>query len=108
MVKRTRLQTKTDDLAFPVRVKFVVPSGGLGGVSDRLHVWLQEELGGREYAVHSAQSIGCQAIGIHFRTSEAAQRFIGAFPELQLADGTGSPAYVSPAKRAATLSRATQ
>lgn len=97
MVRRTRAQSKTDDLAFPVRVKFCVPVGGLGGLHTRLHLWLADELGSRRYAVHSATGIGGQMFAVYFRSADEAKRCIEAFPELQLADGVTSPAYYSPA-----------
>lgn len=98
MVRRSRVQSKTDDLAFPIRVKFCVPVYGLGGLHTRLHDWLAAELGGRRYAVHSTNGIGGQMFAVYFRSIDEAERFIEVFPELQLADGVISPAYYSPAR----------
>ncbi len=104
MVRRSRAQSKTDDLAFPIRAKFCVPEGGLGGLHARLHEWLAAELGSWRYAVHSATGLGGQMFAIYFRTAEEAKRCIEAFPELQLANGVISPAYYSPGKDCRTAS----
>ena len=102
MARRSTPQSVTDDLAFPVRVKIAVPGSGLGGPGREMHDWLTAQLGPGEYAVHAAQSIGSHAMAVYFRSAEAAQRFVAAFPSLALADGTLSPAYTSPAIRGRT------
>ncbi|MCH2487949.1 MAG: hypothetical protein MK010_09445 [Erythrobacter sp.] len=99
MTKRTRAQQKTDDLAFPIRVKFVVPPLGLMGLSSRMTIWLRDTLGPARYATHSAMALGNQAIGVHFVTLEDAQAFVAAFPELEIADGTRSKTYYAPGRR---------
>ena len=96
MVRRTRLQSKTDDLAYPIRVKFKVPPHGLQGMSARLSAWLNENMGHRRYAKHSAQVIAGQGMALYFRTLEDAQRCVEAFPELEIADGVASRVYYSP------------
>lgn len=88
MPRRTAPQSKTDDLAFPVRVKIAVPPLGLGRMLDHVFAWLKAELGAREYACHSQPGIGCDTMAVYFRSAEAAQRFVEAFPDLELADGT--------------------
>ena len=100
MSRRTRAQHKSDDLAFPVRVKFAVPRDGLGAISGRMYFWLREELGPGRYAVHNALAISTQAIGVYFISLEDAQRFVASFPEMVIADGTRSASYYSPARRA--------
>ena len=95
MPRRSTPQAKTDDHRFPVRVKFVVPGNGLSQIAPRFIedccAWLQQELGGGEWAWHSAGlSVGRQATAIYFRTPAAAQRFVEAFPEFELADGVVS------------------
>lgn len=98
MPRRTLPQSKTDDLAFPVRVKIAVPEGGLGKISEGMREWLKRELGPGNYAWHSAgMAAGRQASAVYFRSTADAERCIAAFPELELADGTASPAYRSPA-----------
>lgn len=96
MVRRTRLQSKTDDLAYPIRVKFRVPQNGLGAIVDRLTIWLRDELGRNRYARHSASVISGQGMALHFRTLEDAQRCVDAFPELEIADGVALSIYYSP------------
>ena len=98
MVRRSTLQGKIDDRAFPVRVKIAVPGGGLGNVLNDMIYWLQDNLGPGNFAQHSAGSVGLRdAAGFYFRNLEDAQRFMGTFPTAELADGTMSPGYTSPA-----------
>lgn len=94
MSRRTRAQQKTDDLAFPIRVKFTVPERGLGEVSTRMHQWLREQFGAGRFAVHSAQAISSAAIGVYFVSLDDARRFVDAFPMMEIADGTRCSTYV--------------
>ncbi len=96
MPRRSTLQSKTDDTAFPVRVKVKVPPHGLGGTLTEAHIWLQQELGSREYAQHNQPGLACSTAAFYFRTVEAAERFLAAFPTFELADGTTLPVYYSP------------
>lgn len=100
MTRRTRSQAKTDDLAFPIRVKLKIPSEDRDrwwGLSQRLEVWLGE-LGPLRCVKHSGGwSLGGQAMALYFRTLEDAQACVAAFPELELADGVGAGVYYSPA-----------
>jgi hypothetical protein len=102
MTQRTPPQHKTDDNRFPVRVKFVVPERGLRSISDgfgdRCRDWLARELGpgggttgaGSQWAWHSGgRNARGQVSAVYFRTPAAAQRFVEAFPEFELADGVG-------------------
>lgn len=99
MSRRTTAQSKTDDLAFPVRLKIAVPAYGLGGDLDRINIWLRENLGAGNYAEGSTATIGGSAQAIYFIDPAHAVRFCEAFPHLPLADGTTSPAYTSPTRR---------
>ena len=99
MAQRTRLQSKTDDLAFPVRIKLAVPPGGLGATLNAIGAWLQDHVGKGNYAVHSAPGLGGDTMVVHFRDLETARAFVDAFPRVELADGTTSPAYYSPSAR---------
>ncbi len=92
-------QAQIDDLAFPIRVKLAVPGTGLGNVLSDMARWLAAELGPGEYAEWSGQTLGGNADVIHFRRVEDADRFLQAFPGLELADGTRSRAYSSPMLR---------
>ena len=102
MARRTTPQSKTDDLAFPVRVKFAVPGGGLRSIDDtldvRLREWLARELGRGAYACHAAPSLGTFASAVYFRRVADALRFVEAFPEWELADGTMSGVYTAPGR----------
>lgn len=100
MARRTTPQSKTDDLAFPVRIKLAVPTQtGLGRDLDRIYDWLAEEVGAGNYACHAAPGIGCETMAIYFRCTESAAQFTSAFADLPLADGARSAAYASPATR---------
>jgi putative SOS response-associated peptidase YedK len=97
MVRRSTPQRKTDDAAFPVRVKLTIPDGGLGLRLNDIHRWLLTEIGSGHYAVHPAPSLGREALAIHLRGVECARMFLADFPDLDLADGTISRSYSSPA-----------
>lgn len=99
MAHHTRLQSKTDDLAFPVRVKLAVPPGALGAMLTSIGAWLTDQVGQGNYAVHSAPGLAGDTMAVHFREVETAREFVAAFPVLELADGTESPAYYSPSAK---------
>jgi hypothetical protein len=84
----------------PVRLKIAVPDYGLGHEGDRIEIWLRENLGAGNFARASATMIGGSAHAIYFLEPADALRFREAFPHVALADGTRSPAYTSPARRA--------
>jgi hypothetical protein len=98
MPRRTTPQAKTDDLAFPVRVKIAVPPLGFGRVFDRMFTWLRAEVASTDWAQHSQPGLGCDTAAFYFGRTEDAHRFIEAFPELVLADGVRSIAYRSPVR----------
>ena len=75
-----------------------MPPGGLGQELNDLQTWLRSEIGGGQYAVHSAGGIGTDAVGIYFRDLYGARCFMRAFPTLELEDGTESVSYTSPAQ----------
>lgn len=100
MTRRSESQFKIDDRAYPVRVKFVVPAGGMRTLEIEPHAWLRENLDHLAWAWGPAQSIGTQAAAYYFRRLEDAQRFADAFPQLVLADGVSLQVYTSPAKSA--------
>lgn len=99
MVRRSTPQKKTDDRAFPIRVKFRVPERGFGGLCDRFHSWLRDEVGTGRHVVHSASAIGADAIAIYFVELGDAVCFVEAFPEMEMADSTTSSWYYSPNRR---------
>ena len=98
MIQRTRPQAKTDDHAFPIRVKLAIPHHDrvmlvgperpLGNLAARDRpATMREALGRLE-----REGPGDGAL----RTLEDAQACLAAFPEFELADGVGSATYYSP------------
>jgi hypothetical protein len=88
MARRTQLQSKTDDLAFPVRVKVKVPARGFGQRIGEMTGWMNRVIGADRCARHSAAAIHSQACAFYFCDLEAAGAFFAEFSELELADGT--------------------
>ena len=86
MVRRTPPQRKTDEQAFPIRVKFVVPPFGTARVAPEMHLWLKEEVGRGRFAVHSTDALFTDAFAVHFVELDDAQAFMQAHPTLELAD----------------------
>ena len=100
MVRRSTPRSKTDDRAFPVRVKVRNPVGGPNWLPmAQAEVWLREHLGAGEYAHHGQPSFDCHAMAFYFRTVDAARSFLEAFPEFELADGTSSLQHIRSARR---------
>ncbi|GGB87922.1 hypothetical protein GCM10011494_02830 [Novosphingobium endophyticum] len=96
MVRRSTPQKKIDDRAFPVRILVRVPRFGFGQQYDEIHAWLKNEIGRGEYADHSFRTPPRDAVGFYFRRIEDAQRFVAAFPSLELSDETAGAGYTSP------------
>ena len=94
VTRRSPPRKRTDDLAFPVHVRFAVPRYGLGQRMNALHDWLTDRVGPGGYAVHGSTALAQDAMAVYLRTAEEAQAMVAAFPDLQLADGTMSTAYV--------------
>ena len=93
MAKHTNRSQRHDELAFPLRLKFVVPPCGFGRALDPVVEWLTREVGTGNYAWHNAPGFACSSAAFYFKSIEVAQAFVSAFPDLLLADGTRSPAY---------------
>lgn len=93
MARRSTPQRKIDDAAFPVRVKVLVPTLGFGVRLNEMLAWLQQEFGARRFAHHAGRSSAGDAMALYFVDLEAAERFLQAFPDLELADGTTLPFY---------------
>lgn len=97
MTRRTTPQAKTDDAAFPVRVRFHVGPHGLGRTAITLRDWLDDQIGRGNYAVHGGgRAVGGDCVSLYFRTPTDADAWHAAFPQLELADGTRLPGYYSP------------
>ena len=103
MVKRSTPQREIDDRNFPVRVFVQIPEGGFGltfGAGPRtINTWLDREIGRGDYAQHAGRgrvSQGRESVAFYFRSPNDASRFLAAYPELDLADGTAMPGYTSP------------
>lgn len=102
MVRRSTSQFKIDDLAYPIRVKFKLPEGGLYRQGLDPDGWLKANLAHLAWAWGGgAASLGCNdATAYFFRRIDDAKRFMEAFPQLELADPIDTPVYNSPAKSA--------
>lgn len=97
MARRTAPQSKTDDQAFPIRVKIARPPEGLWLAYGEIRAWLTSEMDEGRHAWHSAHWVRGDAVAVYFRSLEDARRFLEAFPALELADGTALGVYRSPA-----------
>jgi len=86
MSRHTSPNKRRIDDAFPVRVKVVVPPGGLGNLLSEIHAWIKANLTHERCRNLPVRSVYCQATAYHFRTLEDAQAFLDAFPMLELAD----------------------
>lgn len=93
MARHSIRQRQRDELAFPVRVKFLVPAMGLGSELNRALDWLKAELPAGGFACRSSPGIGCDTMAVYFRDTETASRFVAAHPQFELADGTLSSHY---------------
>ena len=99
MNRRSVAQKIADDRVWPIRVYVVVPGNGFSGAGIDPHAWLIKELGLAGFAWHATGRMSDHVAAVYFRTLPDLQRFLDAFPTLQLADGTGSPLYHSPMGR---------
>jgi hypothetical protein len=59
-------------------------------------LWLSSEVGPGNYAQHPVCSSNGSATASYSRRIGDAARFSGAFPQLEMADGTMLPGYTSP------------
>ena len=96
MSRRSQTSATIADRTFPVRVKIAIPPTGLGQTIEEADRWLQRELGAENYGQGPASAIGFDASAWHFRTLADAQRFLDAFPQLELATAKRPPRPVRP------------
>ena len=93
MARHSIRQRQRNELAFPVRVKFVVPALGLGMDMNRALEWLKAELPAGDFLCQSSTGIRCDTLAIYLRDTDAASRFVASHPQFELADGTLSSHY---------------
>ena len=97
--KRADPWYKDADRQFPIRVKFVLPEGGLYKLGLDPDQWLRANLGPAMWHWGPADSnVGRQTTAYYFRRLEDAERFIAAFPQMALADGVAAPIETTPAE----------
>lgn len=89
MTRRGTPQRAVDERAFPIRVKVRAPNTDFAHQLGRILAWLRDEVGAGEFGYHAGGPLGPDALAFYFRELEEAARFLEAFPQLQLADGTG-------------------
>jgi len=108
VTRRSPPQAQTDDRHFPLRLYLLVPREGFGMLyapsnPDGIYAWLDRELGRGNYAWHSGGQAGGangelrDRVAAYFRHPEDALSFLRAYPSLEIADGTVSSTYSSPA-----------
>lgn len=85
-----------DNSAFPVRIKVWISEPWTSDQYQRIETWLLENVGHGRYAKHCSRTMGEDSAAYFFRTMDAGCRFLAAFPELELADGTISPSFIKP------------
>ncbi len=87
-------------MAFPVRVILQGVQGGFAlglGPGRDPHRWMQENIGPGEMAMYSWHTVYCpDGFALFARTFKDAERFLAAFPEFIVADGTVLEVYNSP------------
>lgn len=87
MSRHTSPNNRRIDDAYPIRVKIRVPPGGLGNLLSEIHIWIRDNMEPDRCKNLPVRAIFQQATAYHFRTLDDAQRFLAAFPMLELADG---------------------
>ena len=68
-------------------------------VLDDCFNWLNDNVGSERFAQAATATLGSSATAFYFLCLEDALRFVDAFPMLELADVTVSPAHSSPVRR---------
>jgi hypothetical protein len=98
--KRADPWYKAADREYPVRVRFRLPEAGMYQLSLDPQEWLRANLGPKMWQWGPAGWSGKrrQATHYYFRLLEDAQRFVAAFPQLELADDVAAPVDTTPAE----------
>lgn len=87
MSRRSTPKKTLDDRAYPIRVKVMDNSPDTDWLRLRdAEVWLRENLGVGNYASHAQPGYELQSRAFYFRSLEAAQGFLEAFPRYEMAD----------------------
>lgn len=100
MSRRSSPQRIIDEQAFPVRVILRGLAGGFAaalGPGRDPHRWMQENIGSGEMALYGWHSVYCpDGFALFARSCCDAAKFLAAFPEFEVADGTVMDTYGSP------------
>ena len=100
MSRRSSPQRITDEQAFPVRVILRGLPGGFAaalGPGRDPHRWMQEHIGPGEMALYGWHTVYCpDGFALFARSCGDAAKFLAAFPEFEIADGTVMEIYNSP------------
>lgn len=99
-MRRSSPQSKVDERAYPVRVLLRAPPGGwlvaLGPTREPFD-WIRQHLGLGNATIHTWRSPHTgEGHALYCRSVDDAARFLAAFPEFELADGTVAQTYTSP------------
>lgn len=99
MSRRTRPQRASDEEAFPIRVVLAGVKDGFAlalGPGRDPHRWIQTHIGPGEMALYSWHTVYCpNGFALFARSFKDAERFLEAFPEFKIADGTILEIYSS-------------
>lgn len=99
MARRSTPRAQLDNRAFPVRVLIRnPPDNTLALLLTEAQTWLNDYLGKGEWAMHGQAAIGLHAMGIYFRSIEAAERFFDAHPHFEMVDTTGKLQHLAVAR----------
>ena len=87
MSRRATPKRTLDDRAYPIRVKVLdnMPERDWLRLRDA-EVWLRENVGVGNYASHAQSGYELHSRAFYFRSLDAAQRFLEAFPKYEMAD----------------------
>jgi hypothetical protein len=96
--KRAAPWYKEADRQYPIRVRLRLPELSLYKLGIDLDGWLEGNLGSKMWNWGPAgwSGHGHQATYYYFRRIEDAQRFVAAFPQLELADEVAAPIDATP------------
>lgn len=86
MTRRTTPKKITDEAAYPIRIKVLIPPLGLSSLP-AIHKWLIQHVGRDRCAQHGASIRGWDAVAFYFLDIEDAAAFLRAFPALELDRG---------------------